>query len=282
MYHCGSISLRTLWWDWWLDSPVEEWPNSPDSREQDELGSHGGQDLPELLLCWKRLGHSDSSTIGPYDVMERRDQEGKGEAVRENNEYENQDKNDRFATYAKLSMIKNATYVSGVTPPSTPAMWFFERLLPIICQHRMQQTSYMTYLIPPPISWPRLRETIHKARYFPRAPVGEMDMIVPASATYQQPVPIPLTKAPKMRNYHGHEWLFLKGAKIYLPIVCRICCCSNMKLLGWEKTWRPIRETILYQACSQEDLPGNRLMECVNEAWEMVKNDKNSLMAKNA
>lgn len=84
--------------------------------------------------------------------MERGDQEGKGEAVREIMNMKIKVKMGKFGTYAKLSMIKNAMYVSGVTPPSTPAVWFFERLLPIVCQHQMQQTSCMTYLIAPPIS----------------------------------------------------------------------------------------------------------------------------------
>lgn len=49
-----------------------------------------------------------------------------------------------------------------------------------------------THLIAPPTSCPRFRETIHRARYFPRAPEGASVMIAPASATYQQAVPMPL------------------------------------------------------------------------------------------
>lgn len=48
------------------------------------------------------------------------------------------------------------------------------------------------YLIAPPTNCPRFRETIHNAKYFPRAPDGARVMMAPASATYQHAVPIPL------------------------------------------------------------------------------------------
>jgi len=82
--------------------------------------------------------------------------------------------------YARHSMIKKAMYVSGVTPASAPFKWFFDRL------------------IAPPTSCPKFLATIQKARYFPRAPEGARDMIVPLSATYHAPVPIPEIKPPKM------------------------------------------------------------------------------------
>ena len=70
--------------------------------------------------------------------------------------------------------------MSGVTPASAPFKWFFDRL------------------IAPPTNCPKFLATIQPARYFPRAPEGARDMIVPLSATYHAPVPIPETKPPKM------------------------------------------------------------------------------------
>lgn len=55
-------------------------------------------------------------------------------------------------------------------------------------------------MIPPPTSCPRLRDTIQRAKYLPRTPEGARDKIDPASATYQQPTPIPLRALPNMRN----------------------------------------------------------------------------------
>jgi hypothetical protein len=56
-----------------------------------------------------------------------------------------------------------------------------------------------TYLIAPPTSCPKFRDTIHKAKYFPRAPEGASVMIAPASATYQHAVPIPLIAPLRIR-----------------------------------------------------------------------------------
>lgn len=67
------------------------------------------------------------------------------------------------------------------------------------CQRPLE--THETHLIAPPTNCPRFRATIHKARYFPRAPAGASDMIVPASATYHSPLPVPVTKPPKIR-YH--------------------------------------------------------------------------------
>lgn len=57
--------------------------------------------------------------------------------------------------------------------------------------------------MPPPTSCPRFRDTIQRARYFPRTPEGARDRMEPASATYQKPVPMPLRKLPKMRNWNA-------------------------------------------------------------------------------
>ena len=99
-------------------------------------------------------------------------------------------------------------------PPSTPFSWFFARLSDTrvsrsffstvekncrsLCSNRVK-----THLIAPPTSCPRLRATIHRARYFPRAPAGASDMMIPDSATYQKPVPAPSMKPPKIRYYVG-------------------------------------------------------------------------------
>jgi hypothetical protein len=65
--------------------------------------------------------------------------------------------------------------------------------------HSLGFTSEKAYLIAPPTSCPRFRDTIHRARYFPRAPEGASVMMAPASATYQQAVPIPLIAPLRMR-----------------------------------------------------------------------------------
>lgn len=108
---------------------------------------------------------------------------------------------------ARHSMIKKAMYVSGVTPPVTPLTWFFDKLCrwlePLVHVYSQDTTSDMTYLIAPPTNWPKFLATIHSARYFPRDPDGARDIMVPDSATYHVPVPMPVKKPPRMR-YH---WL---------------------------------------------------------------------------
>ena len=63
-------------------------------------------------------------------------------------------------------------------------------------------------MIAPPTNCPRLRETIHSARYFPRAPDGASVIMAPASATYQQAVPIPPIAPLRMRYYR--KWRFVR------------------------------------------------------------------------
>ena len=66
--------------------------------------------------------------------------------------------------------------MSGVTPPLTPLRWFLDKL-------RSERVLKRTHLIAPPTSWPRFLATIHRAKYFPLAPLGASDMMLPASAT---------------------------------------------------------------------------------------------------
>lgn len=106
-------------------------------------------------------------------------------------------------TYARHSIIKNAIYVSGVTPPTAPFTWFFDKLQMGTHQYLFRAPRLVefgtTNFIAPPTSCPRLRETIHRAKYFPREPDGASDIIEPLSATYQQPVPMPVKKPPRIR-----------------------------------------------------------------------------------
>jgi hypothetical protein len=92
------------------------------------------------------------------------------------------------------SIMRKAMYVSGVTPPTAPLTWFFDRLTSVlgtchdignILDGTSDKLSELNVSIVDVAKKTGLtfRATIHKARYFPRAPLGARDMILPASAT---------------------------------------------------------------------------------------------------
>lgn len=136
-------------------------------------------------------------------------------------------------------MIKKATYVSGVTPASAPFTWFFERF------------------IAPPTSCPRLRATIQNARYFPRAPEGASDIIVPLSATYQQPVPMPEMKPPKMMYYVELvlSWYRVGEVDAY-PLVTELAVAVVRRTLDWERhgadNQGPLDTKFVYERSTKE------------------------------
>lgn len=96
------------------------------------------------------------------------------------------------------------------------------------------------YLIAPPTSCPRFRDTIQKARYLPRDCDGARDIIVPASATYQVPVPMPENNPLRIRYCSQVSWKVAPLDAIeqvgawdvsspYTPIVFQICYCSSKR-----------------------------------------------------
>lgn len=136
--------------------------------------------------------------------------------------------------------------MSGVTPPLTPFSLFLDRLTKkqtLASSSFRQLTIDTTYLIAPPTSCPRFLDTIQRAKYLPRAPEGARVMMAPASATYQQPVPIPPIAPLRIR--YCVEWLWsasctsgsLEAKHEYSPTDCHTYCYSNRPNPGWETTW---------------------------------------------
>lgn len=57
-----------------VDEPVEERPQGPESRQQDQLRGHCDLDLLKLLLGANLLGYQDTRSIRAYDSFKRRDE----------------------------------------------------------------------------------------------------------------------------------------------------------------------------------------------------------------
>lgn len=68
-----TLQEREIRWD---NSPVEEGPECPQSRKQNEFGRHGQSDKLELVLGSKFLREENAGSIGSDNVFERGNEEG--------------------------------------------------------------------------------------------------------------------------------------------------------------------------------------------------------------
>jgi hypothetical protein len=103
---------------------VEERPQSPSGGQNNELGGDGLCDAAELHLGGEGLCGDNLGTVGSDDVLEGDDQEGEWQTMLVSVSFSEVSGN----THAMHSMTRKAIKVSGVTPPSAPASWFFARL----------------------------------------------------------------------------------------------------------------------------------------------------------